>query len=113
MTVPKLGDLTKSGVPILAAISMMVAVGVVCIGIGKVLADYGKQQSDISKLAVEVASLQAVIVKLSPADRWARSDQVLFCWEAERINPTWRCPALKTGYLPPDMPYELTRAQSQ
>jgi zona occludens toxin (predicted ATPase) len=95
MTVPKIGDLTKSGLPILVAVSLMISVGLGGITLGRVLESYSKQQSDVIKLAKEVAALQGTLIALRPENQWTRTDQVLFCWEAERINANWRCPAIK------------------
>lgn len=94
----KLFDLSKGGVPLLAALGLLVFVGGACIRIGIALADYGKQQSEIVNLANEVAGLQKTLIALRPENQWTRTDQVLFCWEAERANPNWRCPAIKTGW---------------
>lgn len=94
MTAEKLGDLTKSGVPILVAISLMIAVGTACIGIGKWMAGADAQQNAVARLANEVAELQQTLLAIRPKHLWLRNDQILFCWEAERINAGWRCPAV-------------------
>lgn len=88
-------DLTRGAIPIAVALSLLIAVGVACIGIGRTLKSYDDAQGHIAHIATEVAAMQRILAAWRPEDRWTRSDQVLFCWEAERANPSWRCPAVK------------------
>lgn len=104
-----LADLTRSGIPVVVALMLMGAIGTGCFAVGKTVTAYDRQQSDVAALAVEVRALQEVIKPVVLEARWTRNDQVLFCWEAEHMNPPWRCPAVKSGEARPPSHVEYTR----
>lgn len=93
-------DLTKGNLPLVFAFGLFVAVGAGCIKVGEVLARYERRESEIVQLAAQVAALQRTLLTMRLDERWQRSDQVLFCWEAERINQGWRCPAIRPAPTP-------------
>jgi hypothetical protein len=102
-------DLTKGSLPLVVALGLIMTVATLSIQVGRTIAHYEQSQSEMIALAKEVAALQQVILTLRPEDRWQRSDQVLFCWEAERINSNWRCPAITPASQIGDVPRELRR----
>ena len=90
-------DLTKGAVPVAVALAMLISVAAAGVGIGRTLRSYDDTQTQVVRLANEVAALQRTLIAERPEDRWSRTDQVLFCWEAERINKGWLCPAVKVN----------------
>ncbi len=99
MTQPKGYDLTKGYLPLVFVFGMFFAVGTVCVKVGQTIARYEVRESEVLMLSKQVAELTRIVSDLRPGERWTRSDQVLFCWEAERANPSWRCPAMKPSTL--------------
>lgn len=102
-------DLTKGSLPLVVALGLIMTVATLSIQVGRTIAHYEQSQSDVIALAREVAALKQAVTAMRPEERWQRSDQVLFCWEAERINAAWRCPAIKPVSLIGDVPVELRR----
>lgn len=106
-------DLTKGHMPLLAALALATFVAATAFSIGQWLGSITNVQSEVAQLNGDMAEVKRSVSSIEQIvgqmryGQWTRGDQTLFCWEAERANPKWRCPAVKTDRanfegLPPD-----------
>jgi hypothetical protein len=105
----RLADLSKSGIPFVAALMLLSAVGGAMFMVGGAMSRQERELSDVAKIAIEVAALQRTLAEIRPANLWTRTDHLQFCYETERINSGWHCPQIKATRNEPTRYFEATR----
>ena len=93
-------DVSRSVIPVVAALALMVLVAGAAFTIGSVLSNFQSRsdqfrveltgiQADLAAIRGQVAALMS---RWPGTDRWTHSDHVRFCLRAERANRDWKCP---------------------
>lgn len=112
-------DLTKGHVPVLMAIALACFIAAASFTGGQWLSASQHVADQVRSLRVEmielknsVSSIEQIVSQMRYG-QWTRGDQTLFCWEAERMNKNWQCPALKTNRADLQItPPELTNVEN-
>jgi len=92
-------DLSKGNLPVLIVVSSLIAVGIGGVYFGRILETNEVTRRELKDMSQQVQSLKDDISSLTqlvnawrPQERWTTTDQIRFCYEAERANPGWKCP---------------------
>lgn len=94
-------DLSKGVIPILVALTLLAFVASASFAVGSVFAGFQRDSDqfrvELTGIKTDLASIkqqvQQLVGQYPMADRWSRTDQARWCWAAERLNASWKCPA--------------------
>lgn len=59
---------------------------------GKAIGQLEQLTANVESLTQSFKEVEISLASLRPIDNWKKGDQTLFCLEAERLNPDWKCP---------------------